>query len=83
LLEKFKVSQELLEGEKDVTLSILSIAIKAIRTALKVIVDAEGYRYRPCMHACMHACKADILESTTRSTNKYLSDVSQDPVGCR
>ena len=39
LLEPFKESQELLEGDKYVTLSILPIAIKAIRTALKEIVD--------------------------------------------
>jgi hypothetical protein len=42
LLEPIKESQELLKGDKYVTLSILPIAIKAIRTALKEIVDAKG-----------------------------------------
>jgi hypothetical protein len=42
LLESFKESQELFEGDKYVPLCILPIAIKAIRAALKEIVDAKG-----------------------------------------
>ena len=42
MLKPFKNAQELLEGDKYVTLSILPIAIKATRTALKEIVDAKG-----------------------------------------
>jgi hypothetical protein len=41
LREPSKESQELLNGDKYVTLYILPIAIKAIRTALKEIVDAK------------------------------------------
>jgi hypothetical protein len=43
LLEPFKNAQKLLlEGDKYVTLSLLPIAIKSIRTALVKIVGAEG-----------------------------------------
>jgi hypothetical protein len=42
LLKPFKNAQKLLEVEKFVTLSLLSIAIKSIRTALIKIVGAEG-----------------------------------------
>ncbi len=42
LLKPFKDAQELLEGDKYVTLSLLPIAIKAIRAALIKIVGAEG-----------------------------------------
>jgi hypothetical protein len=42
LLKPFKNAQKLLEGEKYVTLSLLPIAIKSIRTALIKIVGAEG-----------------------------------------
>jgi hypothetical protein len=40
LLKPFKEAQKLLEGDKYVTLSILPIAIKAIRVALINIVGA-------------------------------------------
>jgi hypothetical protein len=42
LLKPFKNAQKLLEGDKYVTLSLLPIAIKSIRTALINIVGAEG-----------------------------------------
>jgi hypothetical protein len=42
LLQPFKYYQKLLEGDKYVTLSLLPIAIKAIRAALIEIVGAKG-----------------------------------------
>jgi hypothetical protein len=42
LLQPFKEAQKLLEGDKYVTLSLLPIAIKAIRVALITIVGAQG-----------------------------------------
>ena len=42
LLKPFMKAQKLLEGDKYVTLSLLPIAIKAIREALKAIIDAPG-----------------------------------------
>jgi hypothetical protein len=42
LLKPFKEAQKLLEGDQYVTLSLLPIAIKAIRVALIKIVDAPG-----------------------------------------
>ncbi len=42
LLKPFKNAQELLKDDQYVTLSLLPIAIKSIRTALMKIVDSEG-----------------------------------------
>jgi hypothetical protein len=42
LLKPFKNAQKLLEGDKYVTLSLLPIAIKSIRTDLIRIVGADG-----------------------------------------